>query len=554
MIIKEWWFKNYKSYGSVEERIILNDNGELILLIGKNGNGKSSLISSLDLACYGEELNKKGKRLSKANFPNRINGDMEVGVRFETDQELFITRKMANTSAPLKTNLVIDKIPFNKANKLDEKIIEKIGFDFKTYKSFISMNVNNFRNFISLTPEEKRILLDKLFNLEQINELNKILKELQKTNTRDLSTLKSQIDVYNENILELQETIDVVLEKNKNNSDARLDEIKKLLTEHKATFLNLEDLKANIEEEIEIFKDGISKLSTKKVNIQRDINDIEDKIELYKGGKCPTCFHDLTDELNLLPELEERLEKTKQVLNKTNEKISEAKKELAANEQEYQKTVLNLQNLTGQVNILKREQSDLKIDKNDNLEEFNKNIDSLKTKKDNKESEYLETQKLKYVYDILLPIWGEQGIKRDIIDSIIDPINQFIEDDLIHLKTRFRVELDNNFDAHIYEWNEEIDPDTLSTGEEKKINLIIMLAYIKMLRMKRDINVLFLDEVFASVDMEGIEDILILFKKFANDRHINIFLVHHSELNEHYFDRVLYINKNTFSNIEQKII
>jgi hypothetical protein len=75
-----------------------------------------------------------------------------------------------------------------------------------------------------------------------------------------------------------------------------------------------------------------------------------------------------------------------------------------------------------------------------------------------KESEYLESQKLKFVYDTLLPIWGENGIKRDIIDSIVGPLNEFIAEDLGHLKQRFKVELDNNFDAHVFEYNQEIDP------------------------------------------------------------------------------------------------
>jgi DNA repair exonuclease SbcCD ATPase subunit len=183
MKIKEWWFKNYKSYGTVKEVIQLNQvKGELILLFGSNGKGKSSILSSLDLAIFGEELNRQGKRLSQKLLPNRINGNLEVGCIFSTDEELYIQRTMDNTSSPLKTKLVIDKIPFGKANGVDDKILEKVGFDFKTFKSFISMNINHFKNFISLSPEEKRILLDKLFNLETINELNKILKQLAKNN------------------------------------------------------------------------------------------------------------------------------------------------------------------------------------------------------------------------------------------------------------------------------------------------------------------------------------------------------------------------------------
>lgn len=41
----------------------------------------------------------------------------------------------------------------------------------------------------------------------------------------------------------------------------------------------------------------------------------------------------------------------------------------------------------------------------------------------------------------------------------------------------------------------------------------IMLAYIKMLRMQKNINILFLDEVFSGLDLTSIEDMLILFKK-----------------------------------------
>ena len=41
MRIKEWTWKNYKSYGSVPQTIRFEDDkGELILLIGENGAGK----------------------------------------------------------------------------------------------------------------------------------------------------------------------------------------------------------------------------------------------------------------------------------------------------------------------------------------------------------------------------------------------------------------------------------------------------------------------------------------------------------------------------------
>jgi DNA repair exonuclease SbcCD ATPase subunit len=555
MIIKKWWFKNYKSYGNIKHTIDLTE-GQLILLSGENGSGKSSLLSSLDLALFNEELNKQGKRLPKSNFVNRRNAsDLEVGVEFETDSNIHVTRTMSNKNAPVKTTLVIDGIPYDKAGKLDQKIIEKIGFDFKTFKSFISMNVNNFKNFISLTPEEKRLLLDKLFNLDKINSLNKILKELHKENKIKFNSLQNEIKLYNNNINDLNNTIKKVVENKNSNKKARISEITQILKTHKKQVLTLEAKRADIEEDINIFESGISKLNLKNNNIIRDINDIKEKIDLYKGGKCPTCHTDLTHDLEILPGLEIELKKVKDVRSNIENKLNAARIELKKYKTNFNATNTNIQNILNNVISLKSELKLLsKKEDGVDINAFKENVKKLVIKRNKTENTYQEVEQLKIAYEILLPIWSDNGIKQNIIESIVDPINAFIEKDLAELNLGFIVELDSNFDAHIYEFNEEINVETLSTGEAKKINLIIMLAYIKMLRMSRNINVLFLDEVFSSIDIASIEDILKLFKKFANERKINIFLVHHSELKHWYFDKIITVEKTIYSNLDVKTI
>jgi len=583
MRILEWGGKNYKSFGSNGFNIKLNqEKGELILLNGKNGAGKSTILTCLELATYGEEMNKRGTKLPKSNFPNRTNGDMHVYVKYQTDEKLEIDRYMANVSAPLKTKLKIETIEYDKANKVDGKILEKLGIDYKTYKSFISMNVNNFKNFISMTPEEKRLLLDKLFNLDQINELNKILKQLKSTNDTTFTTINKEIDIYKQNIIELQNTINSINEKKKINTDEKSKSLKLSLEEKKKIYLELEESKEviknqkkvidtskiDIQQDINDFIDGINSLKIKKTQIDRDISDIKEKINLYKSGKCPTCLTILIGELDLTDEYQERLEKTILIKDKTEKKINDANIELIKYQTDFDdlnKSLMllntelddvdsDLTELLTEVTTIKTELKSLKTTENDNFDQFDENINNIKDKISEKECVYLESQKLKFVYDILLPMWGENGIKRDIIDSIIDPINQFINEDLKYLKTTFKVNLDNNFDAHVLEFNNEIDPETLSSGEAKKINLIIMLAYIKMLRLKRDINVLFLDEVFTTIDVTSINDMLELFKAFANERNINVFLVHHSELNDYHFDKIISVKKNTFTYLETKII
>ena len=63
--------------------------------------------------------------------------------------------------------------------------------------------------------------------------------------------------------------------------------------------------------------------------------------------------------------------------------------------------------------------------------------------------------------------------------------------------------------------------------------------------------VLFLDEVFSSMDLNSIEDILYLLKYFSNKNNINIFVVHHAVMNEKIFDRILKIEKNIFTTIQE---
>lgn len=115
----------------------------------------------------------------------------------------------------------------------------------------------------------------------------------------------------------------------------------------------------------------------------------------------------------------------------------------------------------------------------------------------------------------------------------------------------FQVELDETFSAKIKQFGIDVEHDSLSTGETRKLNISILIAYLKLIRTKRNINILFLDEIFSSIDLEGIESILFLLKQFAQSYNINIFVVHHAVMNKEYFDRIIQIDKNVFSEIRE---
>jgi DNA repair exonuclease SbcCD ATPase subunit len=97
----------------------------------------------------------------------------------------------------------------------------------------------------------------------------------------------------------------------------------------------------------------------------------------------------------------------------------------------------------------------------------------------------------------------------------------------------------------------EIPAQTLSTGEMKKVDFIVLVAIMKLMKLKfSSINLLFLDELFSSVDPEGVHSILGILKTVASDLGLNVFVINHAPMPHEIFDWKLDISKkNNFSSL-----
>lgn len=188
-----------------------------------------------------------------------------------------------------------------------------------------------------------------------------------------------------------------------------------------------------------------------------------------------------------------------------------------------------------------------------NIQEFQNTIIELSDKKTVSQESSTVCKEKELYYKELNRILSEDGVKKAIISGIIKPINHFVSENVKKMLLPFEVKLDETFTAEIKSLGVPIEHDSLSTGETKKINIAILIAYLKLIRTKKHINILFLDEVFSSIDLEGIDSILLLLKSFANDYNINIFVVHHAILSEEMFDKILKINKEVFTCIEEVV-
>lgn len=561
MIIEEIGIRGYKSFGNNEQVVKLNtEKGELVLLVGNNGNGKSSLLESFEYTLYGKVKSGKTKKWHKlATLPNRINGEMLNRIKFKSKgTEVEVKRGISPATLELWENGVLNERA-GKSN-IDEKIEEYIGMDIETFKSFISMSINDFKNFISLTNEEKQLLLDKLFNLEVINILNSILKELVKNNKIRMSSLDSEINTLNESIQSIQRSIDKSIEKEKENTQVEIDKIKADIDSKKEEYATLKEKVQKIKDKDKELSDELDTEKRQYIILQTDIKGVQRDIDLYDSGKCPTCAtpfdsdhfvslrQTLVDKKNGLEALKGELENNIKSIKEKQTKLSGISDNVT---KAFNDITYFLKNCKSQIDKLELKKNKEDGKTSDNINEFYKSIDELEHKKTISSDNMSISKEKELYYKELNKIFGEDGVKKSIISGIIKPINHFISENVKKMGLKFEVQLDETFTAQVKHLGSVIDPESLSTGENRRINVSILISYLMLIRTKKFINILFLDEVFSSVDIQGVSDILMVLKDFSSNYNINIFVVHHAIVSEEIFDRVIRVNKEVFSSIEE---
>lgn len=558
MIVKEINIRGFKSFGNNTQTIKFNsEKGELILLSGNNGNGKSSAINSVDFALFGKSRGNKKKNLSQASIVNRINGELMVDINFESNStDIKIKRGISPNILELYENDIL----YDRAGKVnvEDKIQKYIGMDLETFKSFISMSVNDFKNFISLSTEEKKLLLDKLFNLEAINLMNDSLKILNSENKKMLEISEREIQSYVNSIESIKRNLEKIKQQEVINTQSEIEEIKSRMIPKKEEFEKLREKQSKIKEKEKEIDERLDNFKSDIINIMNDVRNNQRSIDLYNAGKCPTCQSDLTDSLhkeflNSIVSKNESLNLSKQEIENSAKEWKEKKIKISNIKEEsekiYNEVVFELRQSKNKLEELSLK-SESKVE-SDSINKFLETITEIEVKKDKIATQSEECKDKMIYHKELNKIFSDDGIKKIIIKNIIGPINYFIEENLKKMNLPFTIRLDDTFDAKVFSLGSEIDPETLSTGEQKKVNVCIILAYLKLIRTKKQINILFLDEIFSSIDVESIDLILNLLKSFANDYNINVFIVHHSILNSEHFDRILKIQKDIFTTIEE---
>jgi len=540
-------FKNIKSFGNKLQKIDFDPDGALYQVVGKNGVGKSSFVDLPKILYYG-----KLDRVKKEDISNRINkyGWIHGEVEVNPTTIVNIERGICPTSLVVKKNG--SDIGKSGISNYQEYIDSEVTLlPYHIFSNIVSLSINEFKSFISMTPNDKRIIIDKLFAMEIINKMYKLLRD-------DLKDIRMNIDLFDREMNTIKNNIDVATKE--------LQNLKERMSEDNTRKLNkittkLEEYKPKLEDaykKMEIYtnkKDEINRsynlFNQRRNKITHQIEHIEKQIKLFNQDKCPTCNTLFAEPRFGL--IKEQLQSD--ILNKKKE-LSE----LDINEGSYKTAFKNLDDAIKIINdfILKvrsicntldMEFNRLKQEKPKEFESIKNIISVNNTKFIEKENERRNISVDCDYLNILESLYSDDGIKRKILESYLPLLNREIEFTLNELHFPYDLSFNSDFNVEIKHLMNNIDVENLSFGEKKKADLAVLISIMRMMKRKYpSLNIFMLDEVLSSLDSDSIYDVVGVLKNFSRELKMNIFVIHHASLPIEFFDWKIEINKiNGFS-------
>lgn len=550
MKIQEFSFRNICSYGNKLQTFKFTDEPRLILVQGKNGSGKSSISDALTVSIYGKSAIRKIKEI-----PNRINKNAYTQVKFVTSsgKQVDIERGIE----PNFSRVLIDGAEYNLPDKrrVDDFIEDELTkIPFNVFSNTISLSVNDFKSFVKLSPADKRQIIDKIFGLDIVNDMSKLAKEESKKIKADVSALEISIS-SNQRLLESSLTqLEALKTEIATTNDARIAEITQKISELETSKTAKKTEALAFNQQIDEIKKMIRERRESQSSIRLNISEIQKKLDIYSKNKCPHCLSDLTDELHV--QIKDKLQAKKaeheNMLPNLSEDLTVYENQLREIETSQNSVKTDYFQIDATITSLNRELSSLKTQTtkttDHHLAEVIKNIKAEISETSAQLTDRNEKLKVSQEMEMIL---SDNGMKRMLMSQIIPLLNKKILKTAKVLEFKFAFEFDLEFNPIITHLGMQVSPDSLSAGEQKKMNLIVLLCILELIKLKHNkVNLLFLDEVFSSLDVDSIFRVVDLLKTFAKKYNMTVFVISHDPLPEEYFDTKIQVeNTEHFSDL-----
>jgi DNA repair exonuclease SbcCD ATPase subunit len=551
-----------------------------------NGCGKSAIVKALNWVIFGENPDKKIKADGLINKKNKKNLLVKVHFQLGNDEwKIERYRKLSSKGNGLDLfkldNGVWKDESFADIKLTQEKVNNLVSLNHETLLHSVTLTKETNSNFIELPWAQRSLFLENIVRLDKLRDYNKIVKEklssqrkerdyLEKEKYAHSTTIKSLNGIIKNSIINKRATID------KNNQQVKKlqDELNLIIKNSDISTINdfIDYIKLNkiISEKDVIIKKNKSEIQTNIQYYKRNKNDIikiKNKISDSCKSKLEQCSYcdkkieikiqkEITDSLNyslqksydglsLIKQSIKRIIHEKRKLDSEqrlfNDKLLSFNKSIFSNiDKPLKELIINdiMINKDPHIHLEGAKDLDKKI--NDlksqriSISEVWENIKNIREhKKIIRETEskldlILHQIEIGEFWDSALDFRNEGSLKSYIMSKIVPIFNSILKSivDII-FEGKIEIIFDNSWNETIIYEGEEFDYSQLSLGEKAQVNLSISLSLFSILRINvGGTNVLFLDEIFSSMDEDSIEKFISILKSsFSNE--MSIFIISH---------------------------
>ena len=592
--------QNFYSYGAMQSVDFQQFGSTVVLIDGidkdtegsKIGSGKSSFFAAITFALFGETVSNV-----KANeIVNYIKGkNALVILTFEIDGKTF---KIERGRKPTILNIyqyagldddgneIWDNISRADNRDNDKLIISIIKINFETFlqTSLFSVASEHNKPFLNMTPANQKKVLENIFNFDIFNRMMTEIKD----EMRDKQVIRAELESSMKEIQISNEQVESQIERLEKSSERfeekRERDIKELeenikfysnidITEEKDKYSFFDELK----EHKSIISDSISSLKIDLKDVQSEISksdrEIEILVEKYqreeeknkslKGNICPTCKQDWEDPEAIslsdatLKDIGKQIlsfEKNIETHSKTEDKLKKSIKDKRDILKEIKDTMTEIKTLV--------ERKEL-----DNIEII---VSNLKKELDN-----LQNQENHYLTEIK----ANKALLRDVNTEALDEVDMWI----VNIKTfikmsedpksrgkflrkfikqaneilrgfkklipdyNIHIQFNPDFTIRVMKLGKKVNPGSLSNGEKRIGNIMIMMALMKVFKLKNNVefNAIFMDEVLDSgINGALLESVYSFIKNVAKEEKMRVYLISHREEIKEKVKEVIMVTKS----------
>lgn len=556
MKIQSIEFKNFASYGNSKQRLeFVEDGSELFLTLGKNGHGKTTIANAIVYALYG-----KVEGVKMSDLPNRINKELWVKINLKCgNTDVEIERGLA----PNKFEVRLNGVEFDKAGKrsVQEYLEEEIfGIPYHVFKNIIILSVNDFKSFLTMTNSDKRQIIDRMFGFSILNDMQKMVKEQRKSLKIDLEVYERELKQISDNIVSVNMKLNELMAESNEKNKAEIEKLKAQLKGYADNKEKLAQAQEKINESLGNFREDLTAKQSIKSELEYELSALKKKLELYESNACPTCEAPLTGDFHQdrKKDLQQKIDTLPQQIEQAAAEVDQVKESIDTMREKDRSVRDKVSSMNANIKTLKTELLKIKdsLTKGDDFAHMKQIIADFEAQEKEKTDAQGEVSADYYFLENLEEILGEDGVKNLAIQTILPGLNANVSAMAQTMHLPFHIRFDEKFNCIINHLGEEINPMTLSTGERKKADFIVIIAIIKILKLRfPQLNLLFLDELLSSVDADGVHNILKILSQVIKESKLNTFVINHTVLPHELFDKKIQIYKeNGFSKFEIETI